>query len=407
MRTLDFLQKRIQELRPDKEMCLRATRHLSSRTKKDLFNSKVHPRRNAEGHLYEALIYEIALQLSEEGDFIKGVVRKGADVPKKRPRPSLNQNGLFYDPDRYIVIRGHGQDLGEVDLVLVDNESNLLFVEVVISGQNLRKFDKEIDYKRGLLREIAIQPSIPFLLISSVDLTNRQIAKKLLQNPDNSYLTGPSIEAAKSLLDEKSVLAGTRPINKSSKLLNLKDITVNREFDYGRIHDKMRNVIFDAVRRDSPLDTLKTEVGSYPIVSKAIMGGLRPYALEFLFSEGYINLNRREMTPDDSRRFFSNLVLAINLPELRPVLYLKVRKKFLLKKWRNTYLKLGPRKMGSFTFERNIHSHVGFHRWLEEMKPTIGKELTRSILSYFLRKEILGYRGKHERPNIDIRSVKE
>jgi hypothetical protein len=182
----------------------------------------------------------------------------------------------------------------------------------------------------------------------------------------------------------------------------LKDIPVNREFDYGRMHDEVRNALFNAIKCDKPLDSLKTEIGSSPIVSKAIMGGLRPNAIEHLFGEGYIDLNRRTMTKDDSRKYFSSLVLAVNLPELRPVLYLKVRKKYLLKKWRNSYLKLGPRRMRMFIFERNISSRVGFHVWLEEMKPTIGKELTETILRYFLREEVLGYRGKHERPNLDI-----
>ncbi|MCK5291423.1 MAG: hypothetical protein KAR39_05365 [Thermoplasmata archaeon] len=402
MTTLDFLRQRIQEFGADREVCLRATRHLSKRIKEGLFSSRDQLRRNAEGHWYEALIYEIVLHLSEESELIRGVVRKRADAPKKRPKPSLNQNGLYYDPDRYLVIRGHGQALGEIDLMLLDDNSDLIFIEVVISRQNLRGFVTEIDHKRALLREIVDQPTIPFLLISSVDLTNRQNTKRFLENQDNFYMTGPAVEETKVLLDKKIVLGGKKSRSKSSKLVDLKDITVNVEFDYERMHDKARDMLYGAIERNTPLDDLKAEVGDNPIVSKVVLGCLHPNAMRLLFCERHISINRKTMSVEDSKKFFDRLILAVNLPELRPVLYLKVREKFLRTKWKRTYLKLGPRKARLFTFERNISSHFGFHMWLEDTKPTIGKELTRSVLQYFLRNEILGYGGKHEKPNIDI-----
>lgn len=403
MESLDYVAEQIRAFVPTADICLRATRHLGKKIKNDLFISEPWPRRNAEGYFYEALVYEEVLCIVKETDLLKGLVRKSADVPPKRPRPSLGQNGLFYDAMGAIVIRGHGQDLGEIDLILVDKESNPIFVEVLISKRNLRGFDKEIAHKKALLREILGKDLAPFLIVSPVDISRNSIIKRILKAPDNLLVEAHPLEKAKSLLDPEEVKRHRKRRSDDPNLIDLKAVEVSKAFDYEKSHNKARKLMFNVAIGEATIEGAKSRLGDSPIVSKAILGGLYPSAVTYLCRDKGILIRGKRFTPGEIQRYFHKVVLAIGLPDLRPVLYMKVRGKYLAKKRGGAYLKLGPIDERTFRFERNVPSFVGFYMWLDTVNPSLGANMTRNIVEAFVREDVIGSKKKPGGPNLKLR----
>jgi len=404
METLPSLINKIQEFIPDKNIAMRACRHLKKQVRMDLFSSKIWPRRNAEGHLYEALMYEELLCIAEENDLINKIIRTSYDVSRKQPKPKLGQNGFYYDPNGSIVIRGNGQDLAEIDIVLIDSNSNLIFIEVVISRKNLSEFEKEISFKKNLLKELTGQHNISFLIISSVDLSNLPSIRRHLRTPDNYYVCSTSVEKIKSMLNSTEVINYPRKKSNFSKLIDVEELNVNKSFNYKKVHDNLKDTLFQSIKRKEPYEGFRTQIGDDPIVSKLVLGGLYPGAIRYISQEKELKLNRNRISTKEIMTYFSKVILAVNLPDLRPILYLKVRKRYLQKKWKDTYLKLGPLTEDIFKFERNISSIVGFYLWLEDTNPILGKKITKEIINYCLRDEVFSSRKKFEKPNIIIRS---
>ncbi|HJK03441.1 MAG TPA: hypothetical protein O0X30_04405, partial [Methanocorpusculum sp.] len=112
-----------------------------------------------------------------------------------------------------------------------------------------------------------------------------------------------------------------------------------------------------------------------PIVKKVICGGLYPSALKGLVSEYGLRVKSEVLDYARLSQNYSKVVLAVDFPEMSPVIYLKPRKQ-------RTYFKMVPLKAGGFKYERPTPSRVGFYLWLESVKPTLGIERTREILKY-------------------------
>lgn len=88
-----------------------------------------------------------------------------------------------------------------------------------------------------------------------------------------------------------------------------------------------------------------------------------------------IRIKGKTYDPDTVQKQFSKVVLAVNIPEYRPIIYLRTRNK-------KEYLKMVPSKTGGFKFEsRRTPPHMaGFFLWLESVQPSLGAELTRELL---------------------------
>ena len=121
LQMITWLNKNFSSLQPTRAIVMRALRHLRPADRKKLFSEDIPEMRTAEGRWFEAIVYEMILDLSLKTDLILAVVARGADGPSKVRRAQLGQNGLFYSNIGDIKVRGNGQDLAEVDLMLVDH----------------------------------------------------------------------------------------------------------------------------------------------------------------------------------------------------------------------------------------------------------------------------------------------
>jgi len=144
-----WLKENFTTYHPTAAIALNATRHISKIARKKLFSEDIEPMRTAEGRWYEAIIYEMFLEMSLHSDEIRSIARKGADAPRQRNNFRLGQNGFYYSPQGDIVVRGNGQDLAEFDLLLVDHEGRVAFGEVITTPTDLKESRWRSSTKKG------------------------------------------------------------------------------------------------------------------------------------------------------------------------------------------------------------------------------------------------------------------
>lgn len=377
LQMITWLDKNFSSLQPTRAIIMRALRHLRPADRKKLFSEDIPEMRTAEGRWFEAIVYEMILDLSLQTDLILSVVARGADGPAKVRRAQLGQNGLFYSNIGDIKVRGNGQDLAEVDLVLVDHTGALTFGEIITSPADLKEFEAEIRYKKQLFGYLYGQPTVSFLLISSVDISRTAVVRRLLKEPDNVLLTTPTCEDLKALIRQRDLKRSPTRRIKHEKLISIKDMPPRRPFDYKKLHDERLQSIISTVTSKKGVGELGTPDEIPPIVKKVLFGGLYPSAVRMLDARYPIRVKGKTYDPDTIQKQFSKVVLAVNIPEYRPIIYLRSRNK-------KEYLKMVPNKTGGFKFESRRTPHMaGFFLWLESVQPSIGAELTRELLDAF------------------------
>ncbi|MEN6610585.1 MAG: hypothetical protein ABFC24_07075, partial [Methanoregulaceae archaeon] len=195
-----WLKENFTTYHPTAAIALNATRHISKIARKKLFSDDIEPMRTAEGRWYEAIIYEMFLEMALHSDEIRYIARKGADAPRQRNNFRLGQNGFYYSPQGDIVVRGNGQDLAEFDLLLIDHEGRVAFGEVITTPTDLKEFEVEIQYKKRLLGYLFNQKTTPFILASSLDLSNYTVVRRLMKSPDNAIIHTITCDQIKSNL---------------------------------------------------------------------------------------------------------------------------------------------------------------------------------------------------------------
>ncbi|WP_332450407.1 hypothetical protein [Methanoculleus sp.] len=372
-----WLDKNFSSLQPTRAIIMRALRHLRPADRKKLFSEDLPEMRTAEGRWFEAIVYEMILDLSLQTDLIRSVVARGADGPSRVRRAQLGQNGLFYSNIGDIKVRGNGQDLAEVDMVLVDHTGALTFGEIITSPADLKEFEAEIHYKKQLFGYLYGQPTVPFLLISSVDISRTAVVRRLLKEPDNVLLTTPTCEDLKALIRPRDLKQSSPRQIRHEKLISIADIPPRRPFDYKKLHDERLQSIIAAVTSSRGLRELGTPDEIPPIVKKVLFGGLYPSAIRMLDARYPIRIKGKTYDPETIQKQFSKVILAVNIPEYRPIIYLRTRSK-------KEYLKMVPNRTGGFKFESRRTPHMaGFFLWLESVQPSLGAELTRALLDAF------------------------
>ena len=378
LQMITWLDKNFSSLQPTRAIIMRALRHLRPADRKKLFSEDIPEMRTAEGRWFEAIVYEMILDLSLQTNLILSVVARGADGPARVRRAQLGQNGLFYSNIGDIKVRGNGQDLAEVDLMLVDHTGALTFGEIITSPADLKEFEEEIHYKKQLLGYLYGQPTVPFLLISSVDISRTAVVRRLLKEPDNILLTTASCEDLKTLIRPRDLKRSPPRKIRHEKLISISDIAPRRPFDYKQLHDERMQSIINSVTSDRGIEELRAPDEIPPIVKKVLFGGLYPSAVRMLDSRYPIRIKGKTYDPDTIQKQFSKVVLAVNLPEYKPIIYLRRRNK-------KEYLKMVPNnRSGGFKFESRRTPHMaGFFLWLESVRPSLGAELTRELLDAF------------------------
>ena len=371
-----WLKKNLSSFQPDERMAHNATRHLSSLERSRLFSPEIEKMRTAEGRWYEAIIYEMFRTMSLETDEIQQFALKGMDVPRQaRQKIRLGQNGLFYSRCGDITVRGNGQDLAEFDLLLIDNNDQVTFAEVVTSASDMKEFEKEIAYKRALLGYMFDQRQVPFLLISSFDVTNYIVGRRLLKTPKTVNIQTASCEEIKSYLrPNRSKERLCRPPQHQSLVL-AHEIPLREKFSYETYHEEERARVFDRVSSpDGGLPDITN--GTSRLVKKILYGGLYPSAIRSLCRDHQFLIRGQEIDYGEIMNRYSKAILATDLPGYEPIVYLRQRRK-------QEYLKMVQNGDGNFKFERYTPSRVGFFLWLESLPPSLGARITRSLVDAF------------------------
>ena len=361
---IPWLNSNFKNFKPDAAIALNATRHMNKVERRKLFSPDIEPMRTAEGRWFEAIVYEMFLEISKKSNRIKYLAMKGADAPRKREDVRLGQNGLFYSKYGDITVRGNGQDLAEFDLLLVDSDNHVAFAEVVTSPSDLKEFEQEIAFKKKLLGYLYAQKTTPFLLVSSFDLSNYSVVKRLAKDKANAIIHTSSCEQIKSLVKHyrPRILYNT-PEN-HPKLIRATEIPIKRPFDYKQYHDEVRDRIFSEVCKTG--GRIHPEISDQrgQLVKKVLYGGIFPQSVKSLCDIYGLSVKGKKIEFADFSKYYTKAIIATDLPGYEIIIYLRSRQK-------KEYHKMIQYKDGHFKFERPTPSRVGFFLWLESIQPTL------------------------------------
>jgi hypothetical protein len=377
---IPWLNLNFKNFKPDAKIALNATRHMNKIERKKLFSPDIEPMRTAEGRWFEAIVYEMFLEISKNSDRIKYLAMKGADAPRQRENVQLGQNGIFYSKYGDITVRGNGQDLAEFDLLLVDSDNHIAFAEVVTSPADLKEFEAEIEFKKKLLGYLYNQKITPFLLVSSFDLSNYSVVKRLAKDKTNAIIHTSSCEQIKSLVKHyRPRILYNNPDN-HPKLIRATDIPIKNPFDYKQYHDEVRNQYFSEIANAGENKNLKITSQTGQIVKKVLYGGLFPPAIKALCDTYGLSLKGKKIEYAEFSKYYSKAIIATDLPGFELIIYLRSKQK-------REYHKMIQVKDGHFRFERPTPSRVGFFLWLEAIQPSLGTRITLQVLDTFSIKE--------------------
>ena len=377
---IPWLNINFRHFKPTAAIAINATRHMNKIERKKLFSPDLEPMRTAEGRWFEAIVYEMFLDISKKSPAIKYVAMKGADAPDRRENVKIGQNGLFYSKYGDITIRGNGQDLAEFDFLLVDSENHVAFGEVITSPSDLKEFEVEIAYKKRLLGYLYGQKITPFILVSSIDLSNYTVVKRLAKDKTNAIIHTSSCEQIKSLVKHyRPRIIYNLPEN-HPKLIRATDIPMKHPFDYKRYHDEVKNQIFTEISRAPGRIHPEITDQTGHLVKKVLYGALFPPAIKAVCDTYGMTVKGRTITPEEFPKYYSKAILATDLPGFELIIYLRSRQK-------KEYHKMIQMKDGHFKFERPTPPKVGFFLWLESIQPTLGSRVTLQVLDAFSIKE--------------------
>ena len=379
---IPWLNDNFRHFKPTAAIAINATRHMNKIERKKLFSPDLEPMRTAEGRWFEAIVYEMFLDISKKSNTIKYLAMKGADAPSRRENVQIGQNGLFYSKYGDITVRGNGQDLAEFDMLLVDSDNHVAFAEVVTSPADLKEFEVEIAFKKRLLGYLYGQKVTPFLLVSSFDLSNYTVVKRLAKDKTNAIIHTSSCEQIKSLVKHyRPRIIYNLPVN-HPKLIRATDVPMKHPFDYKHYHDEVKNRIFTEISRTPGLIQPAITDQTGQLVKKVLYGGLFPPAIKAVCDIWGMTVKGRTITPEDFPKYYSKAIIATDLPGYELIIYLRSKQK-------KEYHKMIQMKDGHFKFERPTPPKVGFFLWLETIQPTLGARSTLQVIDAFTLHERL------------------
>ena len=374
---LDWLRENCSAFEPNRALAIRALRHMKKGDHIKLFSEEIMEMRTVEGYWYEALIYELLLETAINTPAIKKIVKKGADAPRRPVRIALGQNGMYYAEKGDIRVRGNGQDLAEVDLLLIDANNQVSFAEIITSPSDLKDLEAEIHYKKKLFGYLFRQETVEFSLFSAVDISNTQVIKRLCREEENAYVGTFSCEELKASIRSLRLASLSRQAVNNPKLISALSLRT-RPFDYLQFHDQtLARLLYHANHGTKQAQALADPQIS-PLVKKVIFGAMHTDARRALVNDLGLRVKSTILDFDTLSRDYSKVVFAMDLPDASPVIYLKPKKKRM-------YYKMVPEKTGGFKYERQTPGRVGFYLWLESAKPAVSREKMYSLLDFCKR----------------------
>jgi len=373
---IPWLNSNFKHFKPTAAIAINATRHMNKIERKKLFSPDIEPMRTAEGRWFEAIVYEMFLDISKKSDTIRYLAMKGADAPGRREDVRIGQNGLFYSKYGDITVRGNGQDLAEFDMLLVDADNHVAFAEVVTSPSDLKEFEVEIAYKKKLLGYLYGQTITPFLLVSSFDLSNYTVVKRLAKDKTNAIIHTSSCEQIKALVKHYRPRIIYNLPESHPKLIRATDIPMKHPFDYKQYHDEVKTRLFTDIARTPGRIHPEIRDQTGQLVKKVLYGCLFPPAIRAVCDTWGLTVKGKKITFEEFPKYYSKAVIATDLPGFELIIYLRSKQK-------KEYHKMIQMKDGHFKFERPTPPKVGFFLWLETIQPTLGARITLQVIDAF------------------------
>lgn len=149
-------------------------------------------------------------------------------------------------------------------------------------------------------------------------------------------------------------------------------------------HNKCREEIFDALN-DNKMYCLP---GESWLVNKLVIGSLNNEGIIKFLQEYKILVRNEPLTLELYKKYFCKVILSLSLPEMRPVLYLRLRA-------RPMFMKYGPLTLSEFTFERNIMpARTAFFDWLESTNLEVQITALSKFLHRFMNQNVVGSKRK-------------
>jgi len=246
----------------------------------------------------------------------------------------------------------------------------------------------EIQYKKRLLGYLFGQDMTPFILASSLDLSNYTVVRRLMKSPDNAIIHTITCDQIKSNLRHiRKKIIYQKPAD-NPKLIRAVDIPLRGEFDYLKFHNEERKRILDLIAGGQDIKTMPSRTKTGQLVKKVLHGAIYPSAIHALTETRTLSVRGTPLTYDALMERFSKVVIATDLPEFEPILYMRPRKE-------REYFKMIQDRNGNFRFERATPSTVGFFLWLESLTPTLGSKITLQILDALRPEPVPPENGKH------------
>ncbi len=328
------------------------------------------------GVWYEFLIYELALEFATTSSYVRYVVAKGFDVHKP-PSEVVNissSDGLFYDYDKRIAIRGDYRSLGEYDLILFDSFGDIVYCEVKKSRKYIKEQKYKFHYKKRLLEEL-FGCQIYFLIICGEKLGHNQNVKDVLEETRGDYVylrIPPNSELFSSYHSSNNIFEIERPVAKNSKLGYWSEFETLKKLNYSENHEQLRKFLISLVNIKEPLGIIKRRIES-SLIERVFLGKLADVAIDKFLHIIKIDIDGKQLNFKGFRENYAEIILALTIPRLKPIIYLKKATKDL---YLNTEL-----EGEVFTYKNKKETPgTGFYNAIANTQETISDVIAISIL---------------------------
>ncbi|OPZ43649.1 MAG: hypothetical protein BWY93_01104 [Euryarchaeota archaeon ADurb.BinA087] len=248
---------------------------------------------------------------------------------------------------------------------------------MVTSASDMKEFEQEIEYKRTLLGYLFDQKKVTFILISSFDVTNFVVGRRLVRAPNTLNIQTASCEEIKSQIIDRTPMNRTIRPSRNEKFILARDIPLCRPFDYERYHENEKARVFTWIssgNRDGDCPVPGDDTGR--LVKKILYGAMYPSAIRSVCKNHEFIIRGERIEYKDIMNRYSKAVFATDLPDFDPIIYLRNRKK-------QEYLKMVQNGDGNFKFERFTPAKVGFFLWLESLQPVLGARIMTGLIDAF------------------------
>jgi len=375
----------------DENIIQRGFYHLSALEREQLFDEKHSTKRIAEGHLYEHCVFEIMVDLIEHDDDFKAILEKRKRITISKPLKPGKMGFVHKHGD--IFIECDHTDHAELDSVIMDSAGNYCIIEAINGSVNLDGLPRDYSRKQSILKKMTGKDTIPFLLISSEDVHNKQPICKVMSNP-HTYFAHVGFDKYCSFKLGSERFSSMNNLPHRSKVMGISAFPLIQT-DYTSLCDQAKKRVVDGLSLGK-IDS--EEFRDYDFLNKILLSRVSiPFLVELLEIMGYNFIGSGENHPISilNRMNFDYAILAFELNDMRGSIYLK-------RKNEARFIKLGPRYNHTLEVERAITKRAGgFYRSLVQEKRVLDDRIINNYFESFFSNPTGERRKRWDRPTLE------